>query len=86
MNVGRRAGKETVLLYSSDVYASISPDVKRLRRYEKIQLEPGEEKTVRFDLSDKDLAFVNTKNEWVTEPGAFELSIGNQKNTITYVH
>lgn len=84
-NTGTSVGKETVLFYTSDTYASISPDKKRLRRFEKILLEPGETKTIRFDLSGKDLAYVNTNNQWVTEQGEFELSIGDQKTTINYM-
>ena len=83
-NTGKRVGKETVLLYSSDMYASLTPDVKRLRRFEKIELKPGETKTVHFTLSSSDLAFVNPDNEWITEQGDFEIKIGNQSTTVTY--
>jgi beta-glucosidase len=83
-NTGKRAGKETVMLFSSDLYASLTPDVKRLRRFEKMELQPGETKTVRFTLNASDLAFVNTDNQWVTEPGDFALSIGGQKQTVSY--
>ncbi len=83
-NTGKRVGKETVLLYSSDLYASLTPDVKRLRRFEKIELKPGETKTVHFTLSSSDLAFVNPDNEWITEQGDFEIKIGNQSTTVTY--
>lgn len=85
-NTGNREGKEAVLLYSSDLYASITPDIKRLRRFEKINLKPGESKTVSFELSDRDLAFVNTDNQWITEPGTFEICIGSLKTNITYKH
>ena len=78
-NTGMRSGKETVLLYTSDLYATITPDVKRLRRFEKINLSPGQTKTVSFEISDKDLAFVSTNNQWTTEPGEFEISIGGLK-------
>lgn len=83
-NTGSRAGKESVLLFSSDLYASISPDVKRLRRFEKISLNPGETQTVNFSIKAADLAFVNTNNQWVTEPGDFEFSTGDQKIKATY--
>jgi len=83
-NTGKIAGKEVVLLFSSDKYASMTPDVKRLRRFEKIDLIAGETKTVRFTLSAKDLAFVNLKNQWVTEPGEFVLTIANQKVSVNY--
>jgi len=83
-NSGNKKGKETVLLFSSDKYASVTPDVKRLRRFEKLSLNPGESKTVTFRLTAQDLAFVNPKNEWITEAGDFEIMTGNQKITITY--
>jgi len=81
-NIGHQSGKETVLLFSSDLVASISPDVKRLRRFTKINLEPNETKTVQFEISKKDLAFVNSENKWVTEPGEFELQIADLKTKI----
>lgn len=83
-NTGKRGGKESVLLYSSDLYATITPDVKRLRRFSKINLEPGQMQTVSFEITDKDLAFVNQHNTWVTEAGEFELSIGNLKAKVTF--
>lgn len=83
-NTGQRAGKETVLLYSSDVLASITPDVKRLRKFSKIFLEAGESKTVKFVLYPRDLAFVNLNNEWTTEPGEFLIQIGQLKKEIEF--
>ena len=83
-NTGSRSGKEAVLLYSSDLYASISPDVKRLRKFSKINLEAGQTKTVNFEIADKDLAFVNPSNQWITETGEFELSVGGLKTTINF--
>lgn len=83
-NSGERLGKEAVLLYTSDLYATITPDVKRLRRFNKISLTPGQTKTVSFEITDKDLAFVNTSNQWVTEPGEFEISVGGLKSKIIY--
>ncbi|MDR0415287.1 MAG: glycoside hydrolase family 3 C-terminal domain-containing protein [Prevotellaceae bacterium] len=81
-NAGSRAGKEVVQLYSSDLYASLIPDVKRLRRFEKISLEPGETKTVTFKLTLSDLSFVNLKNQRVVEPGKFELQVGASSGDI----
>lgn len=75
-NTGSREGREVVQLYSSDLFASLIPDVKRLRRFEKISLKPGETKTVVFKLKLDDLSFVNLKNERVVEPGEFELAVG----------
>jgi beta-glucosidase len=85
-NTGRRSGKEVVQLYSSDLFASLTPDVKRLRRFEKIELFPGEEKQVSFSLSAKDLAFVNQDGTWTAEKGAFELSIKHLKTKITLLN
>ena len=77
-NTGSRAGKEAVLLYSSDLVASIVPDNKRLRDFTKIALEPGETKTVTFSLPAKALAFVGADGKWTLEEGDFVLKIGNQ--------
>ncbi|SKC48921.1 beta-glucosidase [Bacteroidales bacterium WCE2004] len=75
-NTGSRAGKEAVLLYSSDLVASLIPDVKRLRGFEKIALEPGETKTVSFTLPASELAFVGADGKWRLEEGDFRLSCG----------
>ncbi len=75
-NTGTRAGKEAVLLYSSDLVASLIPDVKRLRGFEKIALEPGETKTVTFELPASRLAFVGADGRWRLEKGEFRLSCG----------
>lgn len=77
-NTGKLAGKETVLLYLSDLYASITPEVKALKRFEKINLAPNETKTVRFKLNQKDLQFVNNDLKWISEKGTFKIQIGNQ--------
>ena len=77
-NTGSRAGKEAVLLYSSDLIASIVPDNKRLRDFTKIELQPGEVKTVTFRLPAKDLAFVGADGRWTLEEGDFILKVGNQ--------
>ncbi len=76
-NTGKRSGKEVVQLYTSDLVAGMTPDMKRLRRFEKIELQPGETKTVKFTINGKDLAFVNNQNKWITEPGEFKAMIGN---------
>jgi beta-glucosidase len=75
-NTGSRAGKEAVLLYSSDLVASIVPDNKRLRDFTKISLEPGETKTVTFQLPAKSLAFVGADGRWALEEGDFLLKVG----------
>ena len=82
-NTGNVAGKEVVMLYSSDLYASIAPQNKRLRRFEKISLEPGESKTVEFEISARDLAFYNQQVQLVAEQGDFVLSVGGLKQTIS---
>jgi len=77
-NTGSRTGKEAVLLYSSDLVASLIPDVKRLRGFEKISLAPGESKVVEFELPAKELAFVGADGKWRLEKGEFRLSCGGQ--------
>lgn len=77
-NTGKRAGKEVVHLFSSDLYASkVTPDVKRLRRFEKISLAPGESKTVTFELSTDDLKYFDATGKAITESGEFELSVAD---------
>ena len=76
-NTGARAGKEAVLLYSSDIVASIVPDNKRLRDFTKIELQPGETKTVTFQLPASKLAFVGADGRWTLEEGDFVLKVGN---------
>jgi beta-glucosidase len=83
-NSGDRSGKEVVQLYANDLVASITPAVKKLRAFEKIELASGETKTVSFTLSTDDLAFVGKENNWITEPGDFEIQIGDLTQTITY--
>ncbi len=82
-NTGKVAGKESVLLFSSDLAASLSPDVRRLRAFEKIELQPGESKTVSLKLAADDLAFVNEKGRWTLEAGDFKLQAGNKIATVT---
>ncbi len=77
-NTGSREGKEAVLLYSSDEVASLIPDVKRLRGFEKIALAPGESATVTFEIPAHELAFVGADGKWRLEEGAFRLSCGGQ--------
>ena len=77
-NTGAKVGKEAVLLYSSDLVASIVPDNKRLRDFTKIELQPGEVKTVTFQLPAKNLAFVGADGKWTLEEGDFILKVGNQ--------
>lgn len=82
-NTGNRVGKEPVLLYTSDLVASITPDNRRLRAFQKIELQPGEQKTVTFQLPASDLAFVGADGRWTLEEGDFILKIGQQTQTVT---
>ncbi len=77
-NTGSREGKESVLLFSSDLVASIVPDNKRLRHFQKINLQPGEQKTVIFRLPARNLAFVGADGKWMLEEGDFVLKIGRE--------
>ena len=77
-NTGDRKGKESVLLYSSDLVASVVPDVKRLRQFTKIELEPGESRTVRLEFPADELAFVGRDGKWRLEAGQFRISCGGQ--------
>ena len=81
-NTGKVAGKESVLLFSSDIYASSTPDVRRLRAFDKVELAPGETKTVTLEVTAKDLAFVNYYGKWTLEEGDFALSVGDQSQMI----
>ncbi len=77
-NTGKVAGKESVLLFSSDHFASCVPDNKRLRDFTKVSLAPGESATVTFELPATDLAFTDSKGRWTLEEGDFTLSVGGQ--------
>jgi beta-glucosidase len=77
-NTGKMAGKESVLLFSSDLVATISPDVRRLRAFDKIELQPGETKTVTLTIPASDLAFVGADGKWILEEGDFRVQVGNQ--------
>ena len=81
-NTGKVAGKESVLLFSSDLIASMLPDGRRLRAFDKIELQPDETKTVTFNLNADDLAFVGYDGKWVLEEGDFKLMIADQSADI----
>lgn len=81
-NTGKVAGKESVLLFSSDLIASIVPDGRRLRAFDKVKLQPGETKTVTFELKADDLAFVGWNGKWRLEEGDFKLMIADQSADI----
>jgi beta-glucosidase len=84
-NTGRRPGSEVVQLYVRDLYASTTPPDKRLRRFAKIHLEPGQSRTLSFQLSSDDLSFIGENNRPVIEPGDFEVLVGGltEKFTLT---
>ena len=82
-NTGSHNGKEAVLLYSSDIVASLIPDVKRLREFTKVELAPGESKVVSFTIPASELAFVGSDGKWRLEAGDFRMSCGGQSLMIT---
>ncbi|WP_418696846.1 glycoside hydrolase family 3 N-terminal domain-containing protein [Bacteroides sp.] len=77
-NTGNRVGKESILLFSSDLVASLTPDNRRLRAFEKVELKPGEAKTVTLTLKGSDLAFVGYDGKWILEAGDFRIQAGDQ--------
>lgn len=81
-NIGSRSGKTVTQLYTKDVFASLSPDIKNLKRFTKTELKPGESKTLTFYLNKNDLAFVNTNNKWVCEEGEFQILIGGRPSEL----
>ena len=78
-NTGSRDGRHTIELYTHEHYSSITPNMRRLRAFQKIFLKAGESKTVSFTLDKNDLAFVNAELHTVTEPGDFDVLIGDKK-------
>ena len=82
-NTGNVEGMEPVILYSSDLIASITPDVLRVRGFDKVNLKPGESKKVDFKIPVSDLAFVNYDGKWTVEKGEFQFTIGNEKVNAT---
>jgi beta-glucosidase len=82
-NTGKRAGNESVQLYVNDLVASIAPPGKRLRRFAKVHLEPGQSKTLLFTLTSNDLSFIGAQNKPIVEPGDFDVMIGGQTQRFT---
>ena len=82
-NTGIRAGKEVVELYISELYRSISPPNRELKGFRKVELQPGESRTISFTLTPDDLKFVGLDNKWVVEPGEFRISIAPLQQTFT---
>lgn len=83
-NTGNRAGKHAVELYTRDMYASVTPSMKRLRAFQKIELNAGESKQVTFTIDKNDLAFVNKQLKTVTEAGEFEVMVGDKTAKFVY--
>ena len=81
-NTGEIEGKEVIQVYSKDHYASLTPDIKRLRAFKKIKLKPGEIKNVKFEIQVQDLGFVNYQNKHVVETGKFDLMVGSLKSEL----
>jgi beta-glucosidase len=76
-NTGSRAGREVVELYLSDLYRSVSPPVKQLKRFTAVQLQPGESRTIEFSLDKKDFSFSGRDGKYTVEPGEFKVAAGN---------
>jgi beta-glucosidase len=83
-NTGSKDGKNTVELYTRQHYSSITPNMRRLRAFKKIFLKAGESQTLSFTLDKKDLAFVNAQLKTVTEPGDFDVLVGEKKAVFAY--
>jgi beta-glucosidase len=84
-NTGTKKGKEAVLLYLNEEYASVSRPVKQLKRFTKIELNPGESKTVEFSLNDYDLSFIDRKDKRVVEPGKFKIIVDTLSSEFTLI-
>jgi beta-glucosidase len=80
-NTGRRAGQHAVLLFVRQHYASLTPSVRRLRGFRKVDLAPGASRTVRFELSREDLTFTGRSGATLLEPGLFDIMVGELKAT-----
>ncbi len=81
-NTGSVAGKESVLLFTSDLIATVSPDVRRLRQFDKVELAPGETKTVALDVPMNDFAYVGPDGKWILEEGDFKIQVGTETMTL----
>ena len=81
-NTGSRAGDEVVQLYMRDVISSVTTYEKNLRGFERVHLEPGETKEVKFELLPRDFQLLNRDKHWVVEPGMFQLMVGASSQDI----
>ena len=83
-NTGDRAGKEVVQLYLSKRFASVTPPLKRLKRFAKVSLQPGESRRLSFELTSDDLSFIGAENKRTVEPGTFDVTIGGLKQSFEW--
>jgi beta-glucosidase len=80
-NTGASKGREVVQLYLTDLYASIVPDTKRLKRFAKLELQPNQSEKVSFSLSKQDFSFIGRNNKPNIEPGKFRIAVGELSET-----
>jgi beta-glucosidase len=83
-NSGGHAGKEVVQLYLNERFASVTPPLKRLKRFAKVLLQPGESRQVSFELTSDDLSFIGADNKRVVEPGVFDVKIGGLQQSFEW--
>ena len=83
-NAGDRAGKEVVQLYLSKRFASVTPPLKRLKRFAKVSLQPGESRSLSFELTPDDLSFIGLDNKRVVEPGVFDVIVGGLQQSFEW--
>jgi beta-glucosidase len=83
-NSGGRAGKEVVQLYLNERFASVTPPLKRLKRFAKVLLQPGESRQVSFELTSDDLSFISADNKRIVEPGVFDVRVGGLQQTFEW--
>jgi beta-glucosidase len=83
-NTGSRAGKEVVQLYLNERVASVTPPLKRLKRFAKVSLQPGESLQISFELTSEDLSFISADNKRIVEPGVFDVRIGNLQQSFEW--
>jgi len=84
-NTGKRRGTDVVQLYVRDRFATVTPDDRRLRRFEKVTLDAGDERRVFFELTARDLAFIGRDCKPVVEPGDFDVLVGGLQASFRFV-
>jgi len=83
-NSGARAGKEVVQLYLNERFASVTPPLRRLKRFAKVLLQPGASRQVSFELTSDDMSFIGADNKRVVEPGIFDVRIGGLQQSFEW--